>query len=87
MRRQCKNAITLVNRNLKKIGAMVGLPDPLTTYVMRHSWATIARNKGVENSVISEGLGHDNEATTQIYLDSISNSKVDAANRSILDDL
>ena len=87
VRRQCKNAITMVNRNLKKIGAMVGLTDSLTTYVMRHSWATIARNKGVEISVISEGLGHDNEATTQIYLDSISTSKVDEANRFILDDL
>ena len=87
VRRQCKNAITMVNRNLKKIGAMVGLTDSLTTYVMRHSWATIARNKGVEISVISEGLGHDNEATTQIYLDSICTNKVDEANRFILDDL
>ncbi|MCF0194830.1 MAG: site-specific integrase [Bacteroidaceae bacterium] len=87
VRRQCKNAITMVNRNLKKIGAMVGLTDSLTTYVMRHSWATIARNKGIGLSVISEGLGHDNEATTQIYLDSISTSRVDKANRSILDDL
>ncbi|MCF0205666.1 MAG: tyrosine-type recombinase/integrase [Muribaculaceae bacterium] len=66
---------------------MVGLTDSLTTYVMRHSWATIARNKGIGLSVISEALGHDNEATTQIYLDSISTNKVDEANRSILDDL
>ena len=87
VRRQCKNAITMVNRNLKKIDAMVGLTDSLTTYVMRHSWATIARNKSVEISVISEGLGYDNEATTQIYLDSICTNKVDEANRSILDDL
>ena len=77
----------MVNRNLKKIVAMVGLTEPLTTYVMRHSWATIAQNKGIRLSVISEGLGHDNEATTQIYLDSICTSKVDEANRSILDDL
>lgn len=87
VRKQYKNTLTMVNRNLKKIGAMAGLSDPLTTYVMRHSWATIAKNKGIRLSVISEGLGHDNEATTQIYLDSISNSKVDAANRFILDDL
>lgn len=86
-RKQYKNAITMINRNLKKIGAMVGLSEPFTTYVMRHSWATIARNKGIELSVISEALGHVNEATTQIYLDSISTSKVDKANRSILDDL
>ena len=86
-RRQYKNRITMVNRNLKKIGEMVGLSIPLSTYVMRHSWATIARNKGIELAVISEALGHDNEATTQIYLDSISTAKVDKANRAILDDL
>ena len=86
-RQQCKNAITMINRHLKKIGAMAGLTVPLTTYVMRHSWATIARNKGIALSVISEALGHDNESTTQIYLDSISTTQVDKANRSILDDL
>ena len=86
-RRQYKNAITMINRNLKKIGAMAGLTVPLTTYVMRHSWATIARNKGIELSVISEALGHDSEATTRIYLASISTTKVDAANRAILADL
>ena len=77
----------MVNRNLKKIGVLVGLTEPLTTYVMRHSWATIARNKGIDLSVISEALGHDNEMTTQIYLDSINTSEVDKANRTILDDL
>ena len=86
-RQQCKNAITMINRHLKKIGAMAGLTVSLTTYVMRHSWATIARNKGIALSVISEALGHDNESTTQIYLDSISTTQVDKANRSILDDL
>ena len=86
-RNQSRNAITMINRNLKKIGSMVKLSIPLSTYVMRHSWATMARNKGIELSIISEALGHDNEVTTKIYLDSISTAKVDEANRSILDDL
>ncbi len=86
-RMQYKVQLMRVNRNLKKIGEMVGLSIPLSTYVMRHSWATIARDKGIELSIISEGLGHDNEATTRIYLDSIRATKVDKANRAILDDL
>ncbi len=86
-RRQYKNQLIRINRHLKIIGNMVALSIPLSTYVMRHSWATIARDKGIELSIISEGLGHDNEATTRIYLDSIRASKVDKANRSILDDL
>ncbi len=66
---------------------MIGISIPLSTYVMRHSWATIARNKGISLSIISEGLGHDSETTTRIYLDSIQKSKVDKANRLILDDI
>lgn len=58
-----------------------------TLYKGRHSWATIARGKDVPLSVISEGLGHDSEITTQIYLDSIRSSEVDKANRRILKDL
>ena len=54
---------------------------------MRHSWATIARDKGISLSVISEGLGHDSETTTKVYLDSIQKTKVDKANRLILNDI
>ncbi len=84
---QYQKCLMNVNRNLKKIGEMVGLPVPLSTYVSRHSWATIAREKNVPLAVISEGLGHDSETTTQIYLDSIRSTAVDKANRLILKDL
>lgn len=83
-RRQYQNALMRINRNLKKIGEQLGLPIPLTMYVARHSWATIARSEGIPLSVISEGMGHDNEKTTQIYLASIENAVVDRANRKIL---
>lgn len=86
-RRQYQNQMLRVNRSLKKVGAMAGLPIPLSTYVSRHSWATIARDRNVPLAVISEGLGHDNEATTQIYLDSIRSTKVDKANRIVLEGL
>ena len=66
---------------------MINLSVPLSLYFSRHSWATIARGKDVPLSVISEGLGHDSEITTQIYLDSIKSWEVDKANRKILEDL
>ncbi|WP_262911945.1 tyrosine-type recombinase/integrase, partial [Bacteroides caecigallinarum] len=86
-RKQYITQLIRVNRHLKVIGKMVNLPIPLSTYVVRHAWATIARDKGINISIISEGLGHNNEMTTRIYLDSIRASKVDEANRSILDEL
>ena len=83
-RRQYQNALIRINRNLKKLGEEIGLEIPLTMYVARHSWATTARREGIPLAIISEGMGHDNEKTTLIYLASLENSVVDKANRKIL---
>ena len=66
---------------------MLKLSVPLTLYVARQSWASVAKAKGVPVSVISEGLGHDSETTTQIYLASLDSSVVDKANSMILKSL
>ena len=86
-RTQYQNAMYLINRKLKEIGKMVGAQLPLTMYVARHSWASVAKNKNVPISVISEGMGHDSEMTTQIYLASLDTSVVDKANSMILNSL
>lgn len=76
-----------INHNLKTIAQMIGVNIPLTMYVARHSWASAAKAKGIPISIISEGMGHDNEATTQIYLASLETSAVDKANSLILKSL
>ncbi len=76
-----------INHNLKTIAGMVGVTIPLTLYVARHSWASAAKAKGIPLSVISEGMGHDSETTTQIYLASLDTSVVDKANSLILKSL
>lgn len=84
-RKQYQNAMFLVNRHLKSIGKELGLGQPLTMYCARHSWASIARDEGIPLSVISEGMGHDSEKTTRIYLASLKTDVVDKANRKILE--
>ncbi len=79
-----RNRAYAINYGLKKIAGMVGADIPLTLYCARHSWASAARTKGIPVSVISEGMGHDSESTTQIYLASIDTSVVDRANALIL---
>ena len=69
---------------MKKLGEEIGLEIPLTMYVARHSWAKTAHSEGVPISIISEGMGHDNEKTTQIYLASLDNKVIDNANRKII---
>lgn len=72
------------NENLKEIGKMAELEIPLTTYVARHTYATVMKRSGVSTSIISEALGHGSERTTQIYLDSFENDVLDEASKAIL---
>lgn len=83
-RRQYKNASHLINTKLKKIGEQLELPIPLTSYVARHAWASIAKSKNIPVSTISEAMGHDSEHTTRIYLASLDTAVVDKANSLIL---
>ena len=72
------------NYNLKKIGKMIGLKIPLTTYVARHTWASIALHMNTPIATISEGMGHNSYKTTQIYLESIDVSTINEANKRII---
>ncbi len=86
-RRQYLNKILFINRKLKQIATLAKVSIPLSTYVSRHSWASIAKSKNVPLSIICEGMGHDNEETTRIYLASIRTHRLDEANSRILKEL
>lgn len=82
--RRIKKITYVANKSLKKIGNALGLSIPITTYVARHSFASILKKSGVNVSLISEALGHSDLATTQIYLDSFENSQIDEAMKNLL---
>ena len=84
-RNQYKNRGHLINRNLKRLGNLLNLPIPLTLYCARHTWASVARSREIPLSVISEGMGHDSETATRIYLASLDTGVVDRANRLVID--
>lgn len=86
-RRQYETTLRRVNNALKRIGEKAGLSAKLTTYVSRHSWATIAKTKNVPINIISDALGHESAATTQIYLASIDASVIDLANELVVGDM
>ncbi|EYA59407.1 phage integrase family protein [Bacteroides fragilis str. A7 (UDC12-2)] len=81
---QYRYALGNVNRLLKRLGRRLHLPLVLTTYVARHSWATIAKEEGFSIASISEGLGHTSEATTQIYLQSFNSEVIDKINEQVV---
>jgi site-specific recombinase XerD len=74
----------LVNKLLKKIAEDAGIEEKITSYYIRHSWATIAKNMGISTEIISEGLGHHSIKTTEVYLKSFDNSVLDDANELIV---
>ena len=84
---QYRNALYRVNTALKEVARLVNISILLTMYCARHGWASIAKSKNIPLSVISEGMGHDSEETTRIYLASLDTSVVDRANSLILKDL
>lgn len=86
-RSQYRNKSYNINYNLKRISNIAGIEREITLYVARHSWASIAHNQGVPISVISQGMGHDSEATTRIYLSTIDAEEVDRANRHLIHQL
>lgn len=74
----------LVNEALKRLSNRLKLGVHLTMYVARHSWATIARQRNVPLSVISDSMGHNSEKTTQIYLKSVDADIIDRSNARLI---
>ena len=79
-----RKSIKKVNKCLQKIGSAVGINTNLTTYVARHSFATVLKRSGVNVALISEALGHSDLTTTQIYLDSFENEQINEAMTNLL---
>jgi len=79
-----KKVLLKVNKALKIIAEKVGIKTNLTSYVSRHSYATVLKRSGVNIALISETLGHSDLKTTQIYLDSFENSQIDEAMKNLL---
>ena len=68
--REYQSALRQFNKNLKELAKALHLKSPVTSYTLRHSWATIAKYRGVSIEMISEALGHKSIKTTQTYLKS-----------------
>lgn len=73
-----------INQELKVFAKELNIKAEVTTYVARHSFATILKKSGVNIGIISEALGHQDIRTTQIYLSRFDNEQVDEAMKNLL---
>lgn len=81
---QYRSGICTFNKMLKILADRLGIP-PFSSYMSRHTWATIARDKQIPISIISESMGHSSEKVTQIYLASFNQQTLDDANKFVID--
>ncbi len=84
--RQCNHALKTIGKTRQQGKRPEGEPidNKLTTYVARHSWATIAAALDIPKETISAALGHGSNTVTDIYID-FDRRKVDRANRMVID--
>ena len=68
------------NQYLKEIAKKCKIDVNLTSYVSRHTWASLAKFAGVSHAIIGESLGHSDLKTTETYLANFGNETLDDAN-------
>ncbi len=84
IRKDIKYGLKRFNKDLKVIGDRCNIKTSLTSYVARHSWATIAKKSGIDIGIISDALGHQDTIVTREYLESFGSEEIDEANEIII---
>lgn len=85
--RKYSTALRMYNRELHVLSQALQLDIPLSSYVARHTWASLAKWNGISSSVISEAMGHRNAETTRIYLASLDMDVITDANHTVIHSL
>ena len=83
--REYQLALRSFNRQLLILGELLGIPDRLSSYTARHTWATTAYYCEVHPGIISQAMGHSSITVTETYLKPFQNKKIDEANGLIID--
>lgn len=78
------SALRLYNKRLARLSALLGIDEPFTSYVSRHTWASLAHACGISDSIICEAMGHNNIETTTIYLAALDMDVIASANRKLI---
>lgn len=82
--RQYRHALRRYNYLLNRLSAKVGVPGLLSSYVVRHSWASIAYQHHLDISLIGKALGHTKSSTTMVYIKSLFDKDLAAANEALM---
>lgn len=87
LHRQYRHALRRYNYLLGRLSAMVGAPGRLSSYVVRHSWASIAYQHHVDIGLIGKALGHSRTSTTMVYIKSLFDKDLATANEMLMSEI
>lgn len=82
---QISSKTAIINKYLKKIAVCAGINKNISFHIARHSFAKIAKEKGISTDVIQNILGHSKEETTKRYMGEIDNSECDKTMEKLFD--
>ena len=77
---QLRDFRNVTNHALKRWAKKLSIDSSLSFNTARHCWATIGKEMNIPIAMLSEGLGHNDIRTTQIYLDAFQDDAIDDAN-------
>lgn len=87
LKRKMFNAIeaktALINKELGKIQKKAGIETKISFHISRHTFAKMAKEKGLDNLEVKALLAHTNLSTTQKYMGDFDTSKNDKALKSV----
>ena len=83
--RNYQHALRQLNLRLGQLSRLCKLGKKVSSYTARHTWATIAKFRGISVEVISEALGHASISTTEGYLKQFDDDEIKKANKVIID--
>ena len=75
------------NYSLHRLSEMLGLPRSLSSYVVRHSWASIAYRHHIDLGMIGKAMGHTKTSTTLLYIRSLFDPDLATANQELMEGL
>lgn len=73
-----------VNYQLSRLVPKMKLKEALSTYVARHTWATMALRQNYNSSLICDAMGHSSVKVTETYFQRFKEEEVNRMNRSIV---
>lgn len=82
--REYARVLDRFNRNLGKLARIQGVDVRISSYIARHTWATLAKYCRVPNELICDALGHTSVKTTETYLKSFDNGSLRRANNKVI---